>query len=126
MVQLHVLANQIGHVLVKASQQDGPDHDGGIKAHSSEEASALKGDIGCTYEECLAWMLLHGEDVITGDSKLSGSWNVRVGRSSSRGNNDVCSSHGLLSSIGLGEFDGVRVYECGKLIEVFALGFDQF
>merc|ERR1719192_1649005 len=45
---LHVLANLVGHLLVKTSQQNAPHHHGGFTAESSAEASALKGNVRST------------------------------------------------------------------------------
>lgn len=46
-VLLHIVSGTIGHVLVKAPQQDGPDHDGDIQTQASEEPPALQSHIRC-------------------------------------------------------------------------------
>lgn len=40
-VLLHVLSGTVGHVLVEAPQQDGPNHDGDIETQACQETTAL-------------------------------------------------------------------------------------
>mmetsp|Transcript_12844 Transcript_12844/g.16484 ORF Transcript_12844/g.16484 Transcript_12844/m.16484 type:complete len:332 (-) Transcript_12844:631-1626(-) len=44
-VHAHVLSDQVGHILVEPTQQDGSDHHSRVKAVSDEESGALKGNI---------------------------------------------------------------------------------
>ena len=41
-VFLHVSSNLLGHLLVKASKEDGTDHDSDVQAKTSQETAALK------------------------------------------------------------------------------------
>lgn len=42
---LHVLSSTVGHVLVKAPQQDGADHDGDIQTQAGQETPTLQSHI---------------------------------------------------------------------------------
>lgn len=44
---LHIFSSTIGHVLVEAPQQNGPNHDGDIETQAGKEPAALQSHIRC-------------------------------------------------------------------------------
>lgn len=61
----HVFPGTVGHVLVKASQQNGPNHDGDIKTQTSQEASTLQGHIRGPDNQGLSRAVWQWEKVVT-------------------------------------------------------------
>ena len=50
-VLLHVLSNLTGHLMIKPTEQDTPDHDRGIATHSVQEASALQSNVAGAHKQ---------------------------------------------------------------------------
>ena len=68
---LHVRPYLVSDLPVEAPEEYGPNSDLGIDADSREEASALEGNVGGTDAECLAGVLLEGEDIVGGECQLA-------------------------------------------------------
>ena len=62
---LHVVSDELGALLVKATQQDGADHDRHIQPDASQEARALQGHIGRPDAQGFARAVVQGEEVVT-------------------------------------------------------------
>ena len=62
---LHVLSSSVGHVLVKAPQQNGPHHDGDIKTQACQEATALKSHVRRPNHQGLSRAVRQREEVVT-------------------------------------------------------------
>lgn len=65
-VLLHVLSGAVGHVLVEAPQQDGPDHDGDIKTQAGQEATALQCHVRRPDHQGLSRAVGQREEVVAG------------------------------------------------------------
>ncbi len=68
--------------LIEPSQEDGADHTRDVKSNTGQEPGTLQSNIGCPNDEGLPRGRGHGEQVVTGDAILAGTWDVRVTRSS--------------------------------------------
>lgn len=62
---LHTFSSTIGHVLVKAPQQNGPNHDGDIETQASKEPPALQSHIRGPDHQGLSRAVRQWEQVIT-------------------------------------------------------------
>mmetsp|Transcript_60002 Transcript_60002/g.127065 ORF Transcript_60002/g.127065 Transcript_60002/m.127065 type:complete len:368 (+) Transcript_60002:487-1590(+) len=69
-VLLHVVADLVGDILIEASKQNGPDHDGRVEAKARDEACALEGDVGGPDDQGLSRWLLLPKDVVGADAAL--------------------------------------------------------
>lgn len=63
---LHVLSGTVGHVLVEAPQQDGPDHDGDIETQAGQETTALQSHVRRPDHQGLSRAVRQREEVVTG------------------------------------------------------------
>lgn len=68
-VSLHVLAGAVRHFLVEASQQDGSNHDGDVKAEACQETTALQSYVRCPDHQGLPRAVGQREEVIAGGQK---------------------------------------------------------
>lgn len=63
---LHVLSGTVCHILIESSQQNGPDHDGDIKAKAGQETAALQSHVWRSNDQGLSRTVFQREEVITG------------------------------------------------------------
>lgn len=66
---LHVFSSTVGHVLVKAPQQDGADHDGDIEAQAGQETPTLQSHVGSPDHQGLSGAVRQRKEVVTGGQK---------------------------------------------------------
>lgn len=63
---LHVISSPVGHFLVKAPQQNGPNHDGDVETQASKKTSTLQSHIRCSNHQGLSRAVRQRKQVITG------------------------------------------------------------
>lgn len=71
-VLLHMVSSTVGHVLVKAPQQNGPNHDGDVETQASEEPPTLQSHIRCSNHQGLSRAVRQRKQVITGGGRGGG------------------------------------------------------
>jgi hypothetical protein len=74
----HPNAELFVHLLIEATEQDGPDHDGRVEPEPVEESGALQGDVAGPDEERLSGRLGQTKQVVGGDAELTGARYFRV------------------------------------------------
>ena len=61
----HVVADEVGALLVEAAQQDGAHHDGGVEPEAGQEAGALQRHVRRADHQRLARAIRQREQVVT-------------------------------------------------------------
>ena len=85
--------------LVKSSQEDGPHHAGHVATDSRQKPGTLEGNVGGSHHQSLHGRGLEGEEVITSDAILPGSWDVRILGPAPCGQYDASRRDGLLFAL---------------------------
>jgi len=124
-VVLHVRSDLLSNILVKTSEEDGPDHDCGIIAKSREEAGALEGDVGGTYDESPSWCLLQAEHIVTGETEFFVAWDAWVVGPTADCNHDLVSGDLLNLALAVVELDRMGIDKRGVRVVVFDLELHQ-
>jgi len=86
---LHLLADEVGNLLVEPPEENGAHHDSAVEANAPQESCTLEGDVGGTHQECLARTVGQREQVVRSDAKLFSARDVGVTRAAANGNNKV-------------------------------------
>mmetsp|Transcript_47647 Transcript_47647/g.123536 ORF Transcript_47647/g.123536 Transcript_47647/m.123536 type:complete len:417 (+) Transcript_47647:257-1507(+) len=105
----HVGRCQVGHLLVKSSQEDASYHNRGIISKLVEESSTLKRDIGSSNDKGLAGSLRESKHIIRSNAILLCTRDIGVARPSSSCNQELLSSNLLHFSLLVFRLNGVGI-----------------
>mmetsp|Transcript_42496 Transcript_42496/g.109727 ORF Transcript_42496/g.109727 Transcript_42496/m.109727 type:complete len:774 (+) Transcript_42496:79-2400(+) len=107
----HIRVDLVDALAVKAAQEHGAHHDGGVVAQAGQEAGALQRDVRRADHERLARGFLQPEEVVRRDAMLCGAGVASVVRAAARRQHDVLGRRRRLAARAVSQLDGVTVLQ---------------